>query len=212
MDIYINDSKIDAEIEPSGAVKDLVTALQGRHCPPGQLVIGVRFDGTEVDAGAMEQAMSRPVSELSRLDIFTSSREVLVHDAMAQASATLQDTENACRRVAELIHEGQSKEGIELLGQCLHIWQQINDAVGKSILMLDLDMDEMTIRDEPVAKVIGMPKETLLQVKGALEAQDHVLLADILQYEFAEVTERWHALISMLRNEAEERLQETPSS
>jgi len=212
VDIYINESKIDAEVEATGTVKELVTVLQHRYCPAGQLVVAVRCDGGDVNPGAMEQTLSRPVSEVARLDVYTSSREVLVHDAMAQASATLQDTENACQRVAELIHEGQSKEGIELLGQCLYIWQQIHDAVGKSIVMLGLDMENMTIRDEPLIKIISMPKETLLQVKGALEAQDHVLLADILQYEFTEVTERWHALIAMLRNEAEERLQETPSS
>jgi len=211
VDIYINDSKIDADIEATGAVKDLVMTLQAGHCPAGHLVIAVRCDDKDVEAGAMAEALSRPASGLSRLDVYTSSREVLVHDAMAQASATLQDTENAVRRVAELIHEGQQKEGVELLGQCLQIWQQIHDAVGKSILMLDLNMEEMSIRDEPLVDIIGMPKETLLQVKSALESQDHVLLADILQYEFTEVTERWHALIALLRNEAEERLQESPS-
>jgi len=212
VDIYINDSKIDAAVEATGAVRDLVTALQSRYCPAGQLVVAVRCDGEDAAAGGMEQTLSRPASQVSRLDVFTASREVLVHDAMAQASATLQDTETACQRVAELIHEGQSKEGIELLGQCLHIWQQIHDAVGKSIIMLDLNVEEMTIRDAPLATIIGMPTETLLQVKGALQAQDHVLLADILQYEFTEVTERWHELIALLRNEAEERLRETRAS
>lgn len=212
MDIYINDKKLDDDVDATGVVRDLVMALQRRHCPANELVIAVRCDGENVASSAMEQALARPASELSRLDIFTSNKEVLVHDAMAQASASLQDTEAACQRVAELIHEGQSKEGIELLGQCLHVWQQIHDAVGKSLLMLDLDMNEMAIRDEPLADIIGMPKQILLQVKAALQAQDHVLLADILQYEFTEVTERWHALIALLRNEAEERLQESSSS
>ena len=83
---------------------------------------------------------------------------------------------------------------------------------GIDVDLPDTTTQQLRIRDEPLVNIIGMPKDTLLQVKGALEAEDHVLLADILQYEFTDVTERWHALISMLRHEAEERLQETPSS
>jgi hypothetical protein len=32
-----------------------------------------------------------------------------------------------------------------------------------------------------------------------LEAQDHVLLADILQYEFADAIDDWHAVLTGLR-------------
>jgi hypothetical protein len=51
--------------------------------------------------------------------------------------------------------------------------------------------------------MIGKPKNVLLQIKSALQARDHVLLADILQYEFSEVTKSWHDLIAGLRREAE---------
>jgi hypothetical protein len=43
-----------------------------------------------------------------------------------------------------------------------------------------------------------------VQIKGALQAQDHVLLADILQYEFADVTEMWHTMIARIQQEADD--------
>jgi len=212
MDVYLNNNKIDTGLDVSGAVRDVVMQVQDSHCGDGQVIMAIRCDGAEIGAGAMAEALTRPAGDVERLDVLTDTKPSLVHDAMTHAATTLQETEAACQRVAELIHEGKSKEGIELLGKCLHVWQQVHEAVGKSIAMLELDADAITIRDEPLATIIGMPKESLLQIKQALTAQDHVLLADILQHEFAEVTDRWHAVIAMLRNEAEERLEEPPSS
>jgi len=211
MDVYVNDNKVDGGLDTSGAVRDVVMQVQDHHCGQGQVVMAIRCDGAEIGAGAMAEMLARPAGDVGRLDVHTSTKPALVHDAMTHASVTLQDTESACQRVAELINEGESQQGIELLGQCLHVWQQVHEAVAKSIAMLDLDADAMTIRDEPLADIIGMPKDSLLQIKQALTAQDHVLLADILQYEFSEVTDRWHSVIAMLRHEAEERLEESPS-
>jgi hypothetical protein len=104
-----------------------------------------------------------------------------------------------------MLTEGKTSEAIEMLGDCLRIWQQIHDAVAKSIQMLDLDLTEVTIKDEPMLDVITQPKETLVQIKQALQAQDYVLLADVLQYEFGNVTDRWYLLIARLRQEAEDR-------
>ncbi len=212
MDIFINDDKLDAPTSDEQTVQDAVMLIQESHCPKGHIVMGIMCDGVPVEGGKMAEAMARPAVELERLDVITSTKESLVTDAMVQAAATLQETENACQRVAELVSEGKSQEAVVLLGQCLSVWQQIHEAVAKSIAMLDLDADSVTIRDESLAAILGKPKGVLLQLKSALEAQDHVLLADILQYEFSEVTDSWHAVISMLRSEAEQRLAKIPAS
>jgi hypothetical protein len=81
---------------------------------------------------------------------------------------------------------------------------QIHEAMGKSIEMLQIDVEQATVNDKRLIELIVKPKETLLQVKEALQARDYVLLADILQYEFPEVLEQWRALLGKLKREAEE--------
>ena len=93
---------------------------------------------------------------------------------------------------------------MEALGQCMAVWQQIHDAVSKSIQMLQVDPEQMGINAERLIDVIAKPKEVLLQVKEALESQDHVLLADTLKYEFGDVAQQWHAVIGRIRQEAED--------
>jgi hypothetical protein len=77
-------------------------------------------------------------------------------------------------------------------------WQQIHEAVSKSIHMLELDIDATMVDDRTLAEVITKPRNALAQIKDALQSQDHVLLADVLQYEFHDVAADWHTVLASL--------------
>ncbi len=207
MDVFVDDEPLaDSAFDTVG---DAVKAVQ-TDCPPERLVVQLRCDGQEVSGEIMAEALSRRTSKVFRLDVFTATRHSLVHDAMTQASVSLQETEQECRRVADLLSQGRTQEGMDSFGECLRTWQQINLAVTRSIEILRLDAERLTIRDEPLVDVIGKPKQILMQVRDALAAQDFVMLADVLQYELAEVTEQWYAVLACLREEAD-RLSEAAS-
>ncbi len=204
MEIFIDDDQIDAAFVGNGTLDDALRHMQSHLCAPDRLVIGLRCDGREVPANGMADTLRRPASSFERLEVFTGMKDVLVIDVMEQSSTCLTETQEACRRAAELLTEGKIVEASEMLGDCLRIWQQIHEAVGKSIEMLQLDPELTMVNDEPLIDLIGKPKEILMQVKEALQARDHVLLADILQYEFSETIGQWHLLVSKLRQEAED--------
>ena len=203
MEVFVNDNRVDSAFGGGDTLEDALRQVQSNLCAPGHMVIGLRCDGQEVTSDAMAATLRQPASSFERLDVFTDTKEALVSDAMAQASASLTETEAECQRVAKLFTEGKTVEAAETLAVCLRIWQQIHEAVARSIEMLQLDPEQTRIGDEPLTELNGKPKEVLLQVKEALQARDHVLLADILQYEFQEVTSRWHAIANRLREEAE---------
>ena len=69
--------------------------------------------------------------------------------------------------------------------------------------MLRVHPEQITINNEPIIDLIRRPKKTLLQVRDALQSQDFVLLADILQYEFGDVTDHGHQIVARLRQEGE---------
>jgi len=201
--VFVDDQRVDNTLAADATVEDALRLIQSSVCSADRVVIGLRCDGRDIPADAMLDTLGKPATSFERLDVITGSRAELVADAMAQASTCLLETEGSCRRVAELLTEAKTVEAAEMLGDCLRVWQQVYDAVGKSIEMLQLDPERTTINDESLVDLIGRPKNVLLQIKSALQARDHVLLADILQYEFGEVTKSWHDLIAGLRREAE---------
>ena len=205
MDLFLDDKKVEDNGVVGGTLEQTLREVQINLCPPRRILVGFRCDGEEIVSAAIVAAMQRPVASFERLEVFTSTREDLVADTMGQASSSLEETESTTQRVAELLMEGKTVEGIERLGECLHVWQQVHDAVAKSLELLRLDPQKATVRDQPLLAALERPKDVLLQIKGALQAQDHVLLADILQYEFAEVTDMWHTMIARIRQEADDR-------
>ena len=205
MQILVDGSRVDEAKVTSGTIREALLQLQTDLCPPGCMVVGLRCDDRDIPGDEMEATLGKPTSSFETLEVLTSTRTAVVADAMTQASVSLQETESACQRVAELLTEGQTAEAIEMLRECLRIWQQIHQAVGQSIEMLMLDAEQTMVQDDSLVELIARPKHILLQIKQALKAQDHVLLADILQYEFSEVIDHWHLVIARLREEAEEK-------
>ncbi len=202
MEIFVNDDPIDSDPMTRGTVEDALRLIQSTLCGPGQLVTGLRCNGEDVPSDAMNSTLGEPLEKLQRLEVFTTTRAALVVDVMNEAASALDETDKGCRRSAELLSEGKAAEGVEALGECLGVWRQIHEAVGNSIKMLGVDADMLRVGDEPLAAIISKPKDVLYQVKEALAAKDYVLLADVLQYEFGEVTEQWRIAIARLQEEA----------
>ncbi|MDO8632542.1 MAG: hypothetical protein Q7R41_18835 [Phycisphaerales bacterium] len=204
MEIFVDDKRIETESEDGLTLGDALARVQSDHCAPQQIIVAVRCNGNDVAAEDMSGALVKPITDFDRIEVLTGTKEALVIDVMTQAANTLDDSETESRRVAELLTEGKTVEARQNLGDCLRAWQQIHDAVAKSIGMLGLDAEAIMVRDETLRSTISKPRDVLVQVRDALLAGDDVLLADILQYEFADVTTTWHAIIARLRQEAED--------
>lgn len=202
MKILVDDQPVSAQTDLR-TVEDAVRAVQA-GCAPDRVVVQLRCDGREVQGEEMATALGRKTSAVECLELFTTTRQSLVSDAMTQASAALQQTEQECRRVAEMLTQGRTREAMENFGECLRVWQQIHTAATRSMEMLALDPETTMIRDVPLGELITRPREVLLQVRDAVSAQDYVLLADVLQYELSEVTDQWYALVARIREEAEQ--------
>jgi len=202
--VFVDDRLVEDDFAPAGTLEDALRHVQSQRCRPSTMVVGLRCNGEAIVGDALASALRQPASSYDRLEVFTGTREQLVADAMAQASTSLDETETASRRVAEFLIEGKIADATQTLGDCLRVWQQIHEAVGKSLQLLALDAERILIQDEPLIHAIGRPKDVLLQIKHALQAQDYVLLADVLQYEFADVIDTWHRIVARLRQEADD--------
>ncbi len=195
MELFVDNHLVDSAEFCGTTVEETVRSIQARLCAPGRLVVGLRFDGKEVGQDEMNGALARPMAGVRRLDVATLDRAALIEDAMNHAAASLAQTVEASTHAAELLTTGQVAQGIEALGGCTRAWQQIHQAVIQSLSLLCVDAASVKIGNERLADVIEKPREALNQIKQALMAQDHVLLADILRYEFEDAVRAWEAVI-----------------
>lgn len=210
MEVFMDDHQIEGDFAAECTVGEALRQVQSTIHTPGRIVVGLRCDGENVPTNDMGSTLAKATSDFERLDVVTGTRQSLVLDAMTQASAALDETGDQCQQVADLLTEGNTAEGVKTLGECLGVWRQVHDAVNQSLQLLKIDPEAMKFDDDQLATLISGPKDILLQVKQALESKDHVLLADIMQYEFESVTRQWQDLIGVIRQRAED-FEETPA-
>ena len=202
MEIYIDETKVDIDLPTSEPLENVLRRSQTKLYESGRLVVGIRCDGNEVPADEMADTLKRQASSFERLDVVTSTKYDLVAEAMDQAAVSLTQTEEACQRIADGLSEGKTAESMRALGDCLSVWQQIHEAIGKSIAMLEMDAQTTLVGGERLVDVVNKPMVVLLRVKEALQSQDHVLLADTLKYEFSEVAQQWQDVIANVQGQA----------
>ncbi len=203
MEFYVDDRRVETDLVASGTVEETLREVQARLCGPERMVVALRCDGEDIPAGEMEATLLEPTLAFKRLEVFTVAKQALVADAMLQASTSLEQTAAQCQSMADLLIEGKTADAIQALGECLAVWQQIHQAVAQSIEVLQLDVERTMVDGQPLLNLITGPKEALLQIKQALVSKDYVLLADLLRYEFDDVTSSWRALIAWLEQEAQ---------
>jgi len=202
MQVYVDGAKVDEDFGDGGTLEDTIRKVQETQCAPDQLVIGLSCDGQEVPGPQIPATLKMPADDFDRLDVVTSTKGRLVGEAMDQASDTLNEAEEALQEIASLLIEGRTAEALAGLGDCARVWQQIHESIIRSIELLQIDPEKMRVREGTLTDAMLQPRSVLQQIRDALQAQDHVLLADVLQYEFAEAMEDWHAVIAGIRASA----------
>lgn len=204
MQVFLDDDRIE-DIEVSqGTVEDILQVVQNGRCPAGRTIIGLRCDGIQISGERMSLTLAQGVAEIGTLELYTGTKPEIVVDAMREARAALDATDEHRSVIADTLAQGQTQEAVAKLGECLVVWKQVHDALTKSILMLGLQEDDLVVEGVPLASAFDRPKQLLAQVKEALVAQDFVLLGDILQHEFGEVCDQWRAVITHLERFATE--------
>jgi len=206
MQLYVDDQPVSIAVDSSTLLEEFLRRIQREVCKTGHIVHSLRCDGLPIASNQMANVLDRPISAFHRLDVTTGTTGMLVVEAMVQAGAALGETEERSRQAAQFLMEGKAGEGVDALRECISAWQQIHDAVVKSIAMMELNTETLRIEGQPVGEVVSKPRDALLQVRQALLNNDFVLLADLLQYEFDDATQQWHALINSVRKEAQQQL------
>jgi len=167
----------------------------------GRAVVSIQCDGQEVGAEALTAALSKPLNEFQRVELTSAPAKEVAEAVLNQAGALVAETERNHSDIVELLNEGNTVRGMELLGGSFRLWQQAHDAVTQAVRLGRIQLDQVEVEGVSSVEIINGLKDKLGQIKDALEARDYVMLADILQYELGQTVQSWIALINRLRGQ-----------
>jgi hypothetical protein len=209
------------EIPPGVAsFGDLVFFVEQQRLPPGEVLTTISVDGAELDE-LQEQAYGpRPCGELERVDFFSAPPLELAREGLVDAGELLPSLAADLPGVAEALRSGRVAEGLEMFDPCLEVvsWyvsllSALDALLGRHDPSFRIDPASARDADDLVPEVdaalldgaelrsfasIENLRQKLVDIELAQGQNDHLLLADLLEYELLPIVQIWASETTLL--------------
>ena len=207
MKLILNEKPIESIPGPQTSLGEALTGVQQSHVGANQVISAIFVDGQALTADLLEAWKDRPCGEFheARIDA-PDRRELAVHSLRVLAEG-LRESHKDRQRISELCAQGQPGQAMDRLAQYLNLWNNTQLTLGAAARLLNAQLESLEVpvggADDgegttTIAARLGELTEQLAQLKQALEAEDYVLLGDVLEYEFAPLTDAWRVMLGHL--------------
>ena len=198
MHVYLDDNPYAVTNLPDKTLRQVAQEVREALGPQGRMLVGLFTDGQLVPPERIDATLDSPAERFERIDFQSAVPQILAREVLTQARALVSEATPLCEQAGELLSAGQTARAMEMLGNCLGVWSQVQESMVKSVDMLGLDLTQVAVEGRSAEEMLNGFAEQLRAVKEALENRDYVQLSDILQYELHDVAPRWEALLDRL--------------
>ncbi len=200
VDVYLDDERIDTSLPlcEEHRLVDLVNDIRARLFDAGRIIVAIRCNGLDVTGVGFGEALQRSISTIDRVDMASAMPESLVEEAMSNAGSLLDAAEKVTEAIVSDLTQGDVSSAMPKLQECCSAWSQVHDGICNAVSMLRINAESLSVDGRSVDQLMAGPCEQLRQVREAIEAQDFVLLSDVLTYEFPAVTDTWRKMIELV--------------
>lgn len=216
MQVLVNGSARDI---PPGVASfgDLVFFVEQQCLPAGEVLTVIALDGNELDEAEEQAAGARACSEIDRAEFFSAKPLDLAREGLEDAAELLPSLAEDLPVVAGAMRSGKLAEGLEMFSPCLEVlsWyvsllSALDTLLGRQDAAFAPGTGETRDADELSAEVDGADlsgpladeelrsfasienlRQKLVDIELAQERTDHLLLADLLEYELLPIVQIW---------------------
>lgn len=199
MQVFLDDQAVDL---PGPSLGQLLDAARTKLVDGGRVVVEVAVDGHKLDE---EQITARADEAIADQEVrfVTADPRKLAVDTLEQVRGRLSEAQELQQAAADLLQRDQTQPALQKVGESIEAWLQVQQAVLQSAVLLGIDLDKLDIDGQPAHALTSAALERLQDIKAFIQANDTIALADALQYEWPETTDRWHRLIDEVINAIE---------
>lgn len=163
-----------------------------------RLVIKLLIDGEQPNLAIMGQLRAKPVNGHT-LFIETAAPREIALDVLAEVDAELERADELKSQVVELLQKNEPAPAMQRLSGCFTVWNAARESLQKTTQLLRIDLETIRLDTCTLHESLLQFAEQLRQIKTALESRDFVSLADVLEYEMTQTTDRWRQAIGVVR-------------
>ncbi len=181
-----------------GSCADAFPAAQAHAAARGRIIVGIEVDGCPLSGDEVNTAVAR-AKGASRVNLTTETPEILVGSALLDAAEMLRNTDGPRDAAVKHIRAGRLGDALREIESLSKRWQEARQAVEQSAELLGVGVGELIGSGATPAGVgagrAGGPGDTLAlclkEISRCVRESDWSGLADVLEFDLAEESERW---------------------
>lgn len=177
-------------------MRELLAAVTHQLAPAGRVVVEVRVDGQSITGPELDD--DQPTASARDIRVYSAKPSDLVVGILEEVRTQLAASQQMQQQAAEHLQQDEPAKAMDLVKESINGWLQAQQAVGQSAQLLQLDLQAIQVDDQPVIERMNELIGSLTELKDVVVANDFVALADVLQYEWPEITDRWDAAIGAI--------------
>jgi len=199
MKVLVNGEEL-ARMSGEPTLGATLSAVQERHIESDHVISTVFLDGEALTAAQLSAWKDRPASDFGEVRVEAPCRRELAGHGLRLLSEGLAESNREREKIVDDFCQGRHGEAVGQLVGYLQVWDATQQTLASVTRMMGSEGD-LGAEGGWLAEASGRIEELseqLRQLKGALEAQDWVLLSDLLEYEFGPLTSDWQVMLAGL--------------
>lgn len=216
MRILLNDRELPGLAVDGATLGKALTTLEANHIGCDEVIASILIDGEPLTAERLSDWTDRPVDDFGEAKVESDTRNGLASKALRVVAAGLAQSQADRDQIVEHICQGRTDQAMKKLTGYLDVWSGVHKNLACACRLMGMEEDALVLPAQAAAESSGSDIQSRLaqltehlgQIKSALQNGDLVLLGDILDYEFGEMTDQWVSLLEQVADSFEADLSE----
>ncbi len=197
MNIWIDDTQIEQ-------TDDLDTALETARLhaeSQGRLIVDILVNGQPATDAFFEESMES-LPPITDLHFTTADTATLVSETIETAIESITLLKADQQAGAQQLREDDMENAMQTLRAIMEGWQAMRDIVDQITQITDLDINTLTVDQQPATQIVEKLSKSLGDVRETLKNEDWSLLGDVIEYDLNELADQWSSLLSAMKSQA----------
>lgn len=193
--IVVDGVKSGLQVNNFGNLEELLVKVAEDNNLEERIVTDVLVNDESFSEIYPHQAEDIDTDEIQKVEIISVPVQEMAIDITEELVKVVNIMDHGGKRVADLFRQADDAEALEVYQDLLDV---IRDFMGTiSVLRHEFSLDDNKDFNDAVNDI----SELFTEMSDVMENEDWILLADILEYEFAPSIERWKKVVNHLRTD-----------
>jgi hypothetical protein len=180
------------------SLREIIKQLNDLLSNSNRVILSAKADGRPVFLSENRDLLNKKVEEFSLLEVETIDVRTQAVNALREVKNHLPGLTKALVEVTKSIQAGEVLKGYKSLATCADVLNLIVHVIDEVRALLGIDLTGVRMDGSTLSEQLEQVRNVLRDAKGALDTNDIVTVADLMEYELAPRIGKWDAILDTL--------------